>query len=445
MDNNIKRLIKKHKRIYKLCILIKRLVIFPIGLIQDMIGIHNVKKNINRVKQKSGEKLNVVFLMQYIPSWSKLKPLYYYMKNDSRFNVHLLCVPLEKEHKDFDQSVYEDNPTFEWFIQNGYDEAINSLISCNKFFDLKTLEPDYVICTRPYNSLLPRCYTSQQLSEYCLVCMIGYGINLSSIGADFGLNSEFFRYVHNYYVDTEETRYVVENKFRIQCNSKTFRAVIKGIPVLEYMLQQKDNVLEASQKIRLLWTPRWSTDKKVGGSNFFNYKDVLLEYVKEFEYTDLCIRPHPLMFTNFIKTGEMTETEIDNFLAYVKGLGNVRIDTSGEYIATFWNSDVLITDFSSILIEYFVTAKPIIYCNSDIDIEYLNIMHDILDTCYVVNNSNELLHYLNLLNKGIDPLKEKREELAKTIIKKYAINASRNITNDIYFEISREKKDYTLP
>lgn len=434
MYNSIKRLIEKHKIIYKLCTKIKRIVFFPVGLIQDMIGIHNVKKNINRVKQKSGEKLNVVFLMQYIPSWSKVKSLYNCMKNDCRFNVYLLCVPMEKEHKDFDQSVYDNNPTFEWFIQNGYDEAINSLISCNKFFDLKTLHPDYVICTRPYNNLLPCCYTSQELSKYCLVCMISYGVNLSSIGEDVGLNSEFFRYVHNYYVDTEETRSIVENKFRIQCISKTFRAVIKGIPVLEYMLQQKCNVLEICKNRRLLWTPRWSTDKKIGGSNFFNYKDVLLEYAKESECTDLCIRPHPLMFPNFIKTGEMTETEIDSFFAYVKALGNVRIDTSGEYITTFWNSDVLITDFSSILIEYFITAKPIIYCNSSIDIEYLNIMRDILDTCYVVNNSNELLHYLNQLKKGIDPLKEKREKLVQSIINKYAINASNNIADDIYME-----------
>lgn len=62
-----------------------------------------------------------------------------------------------------------------------------------------------------------------------------------------------------------------------------------------------------------MWTPRWTTNKKLGGSNFFVYYKLLLEYAEKNDDVDLLCRPHPLMFDNFLKTGEMKIEEIDDY------------------------------------------------------------------------------------------------------------------------------------
>ena len=41
------------------------------------------------------------------------------------------------------------------------------------------------------------------------------------------------------------------------------------------------------------------------------------------------------------------------------------IDNQRGYVDTFWGADVLITDISSMMMEFFVTGKPIIFCGTN--------------------------------------------------------------------------------
>lgn len=66
---------------------------------------------------------------------------------------------------------------------------------------------------------------------------------------------------------------------------------------IEQMLQEKVRKQNQGLKI-VLWTPRWSTDPYIGGSNFFNYKDIMTRLVKQNKNILFIFRPHPLMFEN---------------------------------------------------------------------------------------------------------------------------------------------------
>ena len=66
-------------------------------------------------------------------------------------------------------------------------------------------------------------------------------------------------------------------------------------------------------------------------------------------------RPHPLMFENFIKTKEMTSEELSEFKQYCEETENLILDEEKEYTSEFWQSDMLITDLSGMIPEYFIT------------------------------------------------------------------------------------------
>ena len=186
-----------------------------------------------------------------------------------------------------------------------------------------------------------------------------------------------------------------------------------GIPAMDSILSAKNDHANtwdfAGDRFRILWTPRWTTDKSLGGTNFFTYKDWILDYAKNNGDVACLLRPHPLAFENFIRTGEMTPQEVESYRNQCAETENTAIDTQKEYGATFWQSDVLIGDFSGILPEYFFTGKPLIFCRSNFELKPTDFMEQMMEGWYIVDNADELEAVLAQLRRGEDPLKPVRQ------------------------------------
>ena len=200
------------------------------------------------------------------------------------------------------------------------------------------------------------------------------------------------------------------------------------------MLGTKSNISRNTRfKKTVLWTPRWSTDSHVGGSNFFKYKDTILQLATNNLDILFIIRPHPLMFSNFLKTGEMTEEEVTEFKLYCHNSGNVVLDESKSYSDTFWNSDLLITDFSGIVPEYFITGKPIIYCHSNVNFEYTDTTNHLIHCCYEAFDSNDIERYVHELISQEDTMLQKRVEFIDTVFSNVQHNGA-NILESLVLE-----------
>lgn len=80
-----------------------------------------------------------------------------------------------------------------------------------------------------------------------------------------------------------------------------------------------------------------------------------------------------------------------------------------------WNSDVLITDISGVMAEYFVMGKPVIYCAGNMHLTLAEHTARMLEGCYVVRSWEELKDTLLRLRQGMDPLEQRRRQLAREI------------------------------
>lgn len=375
-----------------------------------MVSLFMIRKNKKRIKEKisRNDPLNVVFIVQYIPAWNKLEIVYNKMQKDDRYNPIIVCVPLEIQNNVM-KCKQGKNDSYEYFERKGYN-AINALIADDKWFDLKSIEPDYVFHTRPYNQFMPKCYTSKVIGKYALLCNILYGASLTENGQKVTLNKDYFNDVYCYFAfDNSEKRFY-EKRFSLGCIFKIQKCYPYGATALEQVLSEKKEYKNDLFSKTVLWTPRWSTDPLIGGSNFFNYVQALLEFARQNKNVLFIIRPHPLMFENFIKTGEMTGDEVKDFKEYCKRETNIQLDEAKEYISTFWKSDILITDVSGIIPEYFMTKKPIIYCYSQIQAKWSEYASEIINASYPVYNKKELFSYIEDLLSDRDVKAKKRQE-----------------------------------
>lgn len=64
--------------------------------------------------------------------------------------------------------------------------------------------------------------------------------------------------------------------------------------------------------------------------------------------------------------GLMTVAEVNDYKQKVENTSRVSFDTNKNIEDTFEETGILITDVSSIVFPYFLTGKPIIFCNTEI-------------------------------------------------------------------------------
>lgn len=379
---------------------------------------------------KKKKQIKIYFICQYIQGYNKICDVIEKMKSDSKIDVKVIAFPN-------DIYMFPKNNEYDFWYSKFGDITINS-VEGDKWFNLEKEKPDYVFIQRPYDNYLPSEYSVENIKKYTKICYIPYGFELINL-RDVAMPDFFVKNVSLFFcTQSEEYNYC---KHIIDNTNDIFERKVYnlGYPSL-YNIIKKINISKSAYKkierktnLNVLWTPRWTTDYKLCKTSFFDYKDDMVNYMKNQQNINFVFRPHPLAFNNFIQTGLMTKKQVDSYLKNYKK-SNMVYDCSSDYYDTFIDSDVLITDFSSIIIEYFLLNKPIIYCYKKID-NMTMLMKEMIDCFYCVDNFDEIKNTLENLQKGIDPLKNKREKLINKILENYKEDVSVKIVNEI-------KKDF---
>ena len=398
-----------------------------IELIDRFLDIRTQKQNnacltdINtriRKKADSGEKINVVFVCHRPSVWGALKTVYEHIKEDAFFNATIVAIP--KVNVNAPDGI-DDEGAEDYFRSygavNGYDPQTKS------FIDLKQFNPDYVFFQQPYNVNMPKEYNSSKVCKYAKLCYIPYFSfqpNLRDMSTENSCwQKDYINDVSLYFSENaSENRHV---KGLLKKFHNTFTKVyLTGYPKDDDLLAMKDqtsnvwNFEKHDRFFRILWTPRWTTNE--GACHFFDYKDLFLEYAENNKDVDFVFRPHPQTWYEFETTGEFPAEKAAEYRSRYDMISNACIDETIDYIPTFWTSDVLVSDQSSMIMQYLMTGKPVIFCFKEESINGFNRTGEISDVLYWAENWTELKAILDGLRRQEDPLKEKRMAFIKSLL-----------------------------
>lgn len=351
-------------------------------------------KKISNKENDPNQTIRVAFIVQMPEIWDKEEPVYHAMEENPKFDVKMIVIP----PYDFKRKEMKINYNNNFFLQT-YPSTIKAFNNGN-WITINN-EYDYIFYQRPYDYYLPKPFQSRALGKKAKCCYIPYAYwPLQNMLC--GYNRSFFRNVYFAFMESKENA----NEL-LKFGNYERRILFRGYPLLENI-----ESIDSFDAGKVLWTPRWSYSETVGGSHFFEYKDKILELSKAYNDIQLCIRPHPLAFDNYIADGLMTVEETDQYFCQVEQ-ANASFDTNPNIEETFLSTGVLISDVSSIIFPFFLSGKPIIYCASEIPLSPA--FEDLLEGMYVAHNWDDVARFYDDLYRGEDVLKDKRIKIAQRL------------------------------
>ena len=187
------------------------------------------------------------------------------------------------------------------------------------------------------------------------------------------------------------------------------RTVFEGYPTLDRPAPDPDRTSEDRIKT-VLWTPRWTEADFYGGTSFYDCRESFLAFQKTHPELRCVFRPHPLLYENAVKEGKMTGEEMADLLNRYRNAGII-IDPNADVNNTLAGTDVLLTDFSSIIMNAFLYGIPIVYLKDLPRTPLYEPFESISGTLYYPKNWEEAKTQAARLLENEDPMKEKREAL----------------------------------
>ena len=394
---NYKKIIRYFKKVIKL----------PIRVVTDTLYDYRASYYLKRQSNIDRNHIKVGFIVQMTEVWDKEVDIYNEMKTRKNVDTFLLVVPPFDFANKKNTFSYENN----YFINN-YSEAIKVINSNGSIIDINSMKLDYVFYQRPYDHYLPKGIRSSEVIKNSRCCYIPYGYSGSDVFNAGNTNLSFFRNISYIFLESDYMKKVFELKFKKRPMRKYQHIESLGYPCLSQFFEMK----QPSEIRNILWTPRWSYDQRIGGSHFFEYKDIIMKIKSDDPDINMVFRPHPLMFEQFINQGLMDDNEVSIYKDQLKSY-DIEYDSDSIISCAIQKADLLITDYSSIIINFFLTGKPIIYCKAEYELndDYLQLAEGM----YIVDNEKQLINYTKMLINGDDPLKEKRNMIVNEYRKKH--------------------------
>jgi hypothetical protein len=381
----------------------------------------------NRVHTE--RKMRVLFLVQDPFVWDKQEPVYDVFAADEAVETIIVLVPT---YTATDAAMQKTVGRYDEGYWHFFHDRYPDVYDFTNVLDLRVFAPDYIFLSKPYEALRPLIGThTRELAKFAKLCYIAYASPGTKNFLDLNARMEdFFSHITFHFCDSEEEKLLMEAVHPLTVSRGVQHFEDLGYPCFECYLDERRTAHSAR---RILWTPRWTTQERIGGSHFFEYKDLFLEFAEKYGSEELkfAIRPHPLMFDHFVTEGQMTEQDVADYKAQLAA-HDIELDEGCNAVDTLFVTDILLSDFSSLNMHFFLLDRPMVYCPCSS--ELADDFKKILEGSYVAENWGQAEYYLTKLIRGDDPKAQRRREIIDVFRAKHT-GAARRIAE-------RLKRDY---
>jgi len=333
---------------------------------------------------RSGRR-RVVFVAQNGHSWSCMATVHAAFAADPAWETVVVALPWEHPSYEASTRGEDKNRIFDFLKEEGIPHVRW------EDFSLQKNSADLVFLQNPYDSTRPDGWRVPDLVRAGhRLCYVPYAIEIGGNHEDvlFQFNMPLQQYAWAVFARSPAHR----DLFAEHCRAGNRHVIASGHPKFDALCQDMDVAPDpgllafAGGRPLILWNPHF--DVRLNGtrfgdgySTFLRWRDFMLEEFARRPDIAFVIRPHPIFFAALEHRGIMTRAELDDFSRRCHEAGNIRIDLASSYFPVLAAADGMISDCSSLLIEFGITGKPVCHLHNpngpiahldyEIDLDYV--------------------------------------------------------------------------
>ena len=363
------------------------------------------KRLSSHIQQK--EIITVAFQVLDLSCW-KCDSVFHLMMQHPRFRPVIWIIP-EKQIFDKEETQRILAIMKKYFSSKGYTVAeYYTIDEINKEYS-----PDIIFLAKGPSGVTP--WNAHTLKDK-LVCYVPYCYqNTRRQDFNFGQECQVWR---NFYA----TKNIKKIASRVMLNGGLNISVV-GSPVADnYLFAESSEEVHVwrncgKEKKRIIWAPHWSVGSVswFNVSTFDNIAEGMLELIRKFaDKVQWAFKPHPLLRDTLYKHPNWGKQRTDAYYSLWETLPNTQLE-NGAYVDLFKQSDAMIHDSGSFIMEYLLVNKPCMYLQRTGGFEDFN--DDTIKAleCYqkgaTIDDVESFI--LNLLSNPPDPMAEKRAAYRK--------------------------------
>ena len=399
--------------------LFKKLLIEPIHVVEQKVIDFYYDVSYSYYTQRlitnadTNRPVEVAIFIMIAENWNSFESVYRCMMKDKRINITVYVFPghvFTDKPKRLNLKLYAEVLSF--FSKRGinvvktYDQENNTWISP------KAVKADYVFYDEPYGIYPPK-FSIMQMYKRARLCYIPYGyiITRSERMLQITMPLSSFRLIYAFFSSADYVADHIDNLYRIS-NCKYHHILRFGYPRFD-ITHEFSGEPYAGGSVKVLWIPRFTLKTENDGdpssnTTFFEFRTEVIERASQHTDEYWIIRPHPRAFAQYLSRKLITRDELNHYISSLENNPRTELDKNKDYLAAFQRSDVMLADYSAIIVEYLAMGKSVIYCGNLEAVSEENIR----ECMYHASSWSEAISFLDNLKNGIDPLAEKRRALA---------------------------------
>ncbi|MBL9186265.1 MAG: glycosyltransferase [Opitutaceae bacterium] len=201
--------------------------------------------------------------------------------------------------------------------------------------------------------------------------------------------------------------------FARHCATGDGHVVVTGHPKLDALrglasIEDAELAGFAAGRKVICWNPHFDarpdgSEFGAGLSTFLRWQDFMITEFARRPDLAFVIRPHPLFFAALEKQGLWTAGQRAEFDARVAAAGNILLDRRPSYLPVFARSAALISDASSLLIEYGATGRPLLYLRNPRGPGLNEDGEFVTEHCYTAVQEGQISDFIDMVARGDDP------------------------------------------
>jgi hypothetical protein len=358
------------------------------------------------------EPLRVVFLLRENQKWST-ESVYWAMERDPRFDpVVAVSIP-KSAHQGWAASTrvtLADNESF--LASRGI--RVTRIHSDGAFQPIESLSPHVVFYDQPYG--LPRLHSPQHVSRFALICYVPYGYGFYLLkGSKQRVANPLMRLAWKVFVANREVVEWVDDERLMRSWNVVFSGDPKADQLREAIVKQRSATGRQLMRKRVIFAPHHSLSKRHHNrlATFRWSGTAVAELANRHRDVDWVFKPHPLLRHSLVRSGVMNEREVQAYFDYWRRLANGTVHDAGGYEQIFTESDGMITDSGSFLVEFGMTGRPIILLRNPSDLDragrFTRIGSELVNSLYHAEDANALAEgFERIFLHGNDPRGDER-------------------------------------